>query len=97
MSKTSQRKISAYQSGLEDGLLGKPHKWIRHPQIKFYSEGYLVGKDARSIMPPPKMTFIQRLQFVVFGTAPNGDSYLQDREGLLPDYVVCYCGRRVDV
>jgi hypothetical protein len=76
VSKTKQKKISAYQLGVNDGLLNHKERWIRHPQMEFYREGYMEGRRARTHLPPPRMTIIDRLLFVIFGVGPNGESYV---------------------
>jgi hypothetical protein len=76
MSRTSQKKKSAYQLGFDDGLLGNGSRWARHPQLDFYEEGYREGHNARLTMPPPRMTLIQRIKFVFFGIGPHGESYI---------------------
>lgn len=70
MSKTSQRKFSAYQEGLDDGLTGKPVKWARHPKLEHYMAGYNEGKRARTPVVPRGMTLLERIVFVLFGVAP---------------------------
>ena len=67
MSRTSQKKFSAYQEGLDDGLCGRPIKWIRHPRLEHYLAGYGEGKKAARPQPPRDMTFVERIVYVLFG------------------------------
>ena len=70
MSRTSQKKFSAYQEGIDDGLCGRPTKWTRHPQLDHYMAGYNEGKRAACPQPPRNMTFMERVMFVLFGYSP---------------------------
>lgn len=67
MSRTSQRKFSIYQEGLDDGLIGRPVKWVRHPKLEHYMAGYREGLKARQPQQPRGMTFLERVLFVIFG------------------------------
>jgi len=67
MSKTSQKKFSAYQMGIDDGLLGLDVRWYAHPKMKYYMEGYREGRRARKPQKPQGMNFFERLVFAFFG------------------------------
>ena len=67
MSRTSQRKFSAYQEGLDDGLIGRPKKWAQHPKLEHYLAGYREGQNAQQPQEPRGMTFWERVLFVIFG------------------------------
>jgi hypothetical protein len=67
VSKTSQRKFSAYQSGLDDGIQGLPVRWSRHPKLDHYLAGYRDGSRARQPQRPRGLNFWERLLFVIFG------------------------------
>lgn len=56
MSKTAQRKRSAYSLGYEDAYTGRPHKtrWLCPQTISRYDSGYQAGK--RAIMAEQKKT-----------------------------------------
>lgn len=43
MSKASQRKLSSYQLGREDGRKGYGLRWKRHPYLADYKRGHRRG------------------------------------------------------
>lgn len=43
MSKTQQRKVSAYQLGLQDARNDRYFRWAKHPQLSHYRRGYRDG------------------------------------------------------
>lgn len=47
MSKTKQRKESAYYLGLKDARQNKHFRWSRHPQLSHYRRGYRHGVEER--------------------------------------------------
>jgi hypothetical protein len=69
MSKSSQRKLSAYQQGFDDGLLDNHVQWVAHPMLANYQAGFHDGHYARCLKQKKslKMTFLERLKFVIFG------------------------------
>jgi hypothetical protein len=67
MSKTSQRKFSAYQLGLDDGIQGFSARWLRHPRLDHYMAGYEVGRKARKPPTPRGLNLWERIVFVLFG------------------------------
>lgn len=67
MSRSSQKKFSAYQEGIDDGLCGKPVRWARHPRLEHYLAGYYEGKKNRCPQKPRGMKFWERVLFVFFG------------------------------
>lgn len=63
MSKTAQRKRSAYEQGFEHGRNCKPFMWRRHPQMAEYKRGYKEGN--KSINRAKHYTFFQALAYVL--------------------------------
>lgn len=50
MSKTSQRRVSAFTLGQRDAKKGLGFRWKKHPNLKDYRRGYLsVNKPKRTL------------------------------------------------
>ncbi len=70
MSKTSQRKRSAYELGMRDAVAGDPFRWERHPFLHWYRDGYQAGLVQRKQAEPEKAwgnSWLGRLMGRLFG------------------------------
>lgn len=57
MSKTAQRKREAYAQGHRDGMRGNGFRWLRHPHMEQYRDGFEEGK--LHVEPKPLITRIR--------------------------------------
>ena len=49
MSKTSQRKQAAQDSGYNDAYKGQPVRYTKHPFLKDYKYGHALGRADRAL------------------------------------------------